>query len=176
MNATNSSDGYEDDPSGSQLSSSQQKALALITILPSLLSAWGSANIIYMFFTSKNRSSYRRIMFGLSCGDFIASLLLIFQPFLVPQETSHKVWAIGTEASCDVMGFFQQLSFTSVWDNGMLSFYFLLMLRFGVKDRAFKHKYEPWMHLACIGYPLITAATGAKIGLYNELDFGDGCW
>lgn len=160
----------------SSLSETQDKILALLPIIPSLLSAWGSANIVYMFFRSKKSSAYRRIMLGLSCGDCINSLLLIFQHFLLPHETSQKVWAIGTDASCSAMGFVAQFNFTSVWYNGMLSVYFLLLVKFGVKDPVFKRKYEPWMHVASIGYPLATAIAGAKIGLYHELKLGDGCW
>ena len=172
---SNTSAAFEDDQITS-LTETQEKVLAVLPILPSLLSAWGSAHIIYMFFTSTKSSGYRRIMLGLSCSDFVGSLVLIFQPFLLPQDSSQRVWSIGTDASCSTMGFFQQLIFMSVWYNGMLSLYFLLMVKFGVKDPIFRSKYEPWMHIVCIGYPLITSIAGAKIGLYHELQMSGGCW
>ena len=66
---------------------------------------------------------YDRIMVGLSSTDIIASLSYALGPFLVPQSTSQRVWAIGNVASCTTLGFLTQLSFWSVWYNCMLSFY-----------------------------------------------------
>lgn len=160
----------------SSLSDTQAKVLAFLPVIPCLLSVWGSANIIVMFFTSKRSSAYRRIMLGLSCADFIGSMLYIFMPFLVPRETSENAWAIGNDTTCTALGFSTQFSFTSIWYNGTLSVYFVLLVKFGMKDQVFQRKYEPWMHVACIGYPLATAITGAWMGLYREFNLGDGCW
>lgn len=160
----------------STLTDTQDKVLALLPILPSLLSAWGSAQIIWMVWTGPKRSAYRRILLGLSCSDFISSLSLIWQPFLIPAETSHSLWAIGTDATCTAMGWFVQFGFCSVWYNMMLSIYFCLLVRFGVKDQVFQQKYESYLHLVCIGFPLVTATVGAIIGLYRESHIGDGCW
>lgn len=129
-----------------------------------------------MVMTSKKSSSYRRILLGLSCCDFASSLLYPFQPFLVPQSTSQRVWAIGSDASCSATGFFQQFAFSNVWYNGMLSFYFLLTVKFGVPEATMAQKYELWMHIPSVGYPLVTALIGAGMGIYHELTVGPGCW
>lgn len=160
----------------SSLTDAQEKVLALLPILPALLSAWGSANIIYMVFTSRKTSPYRRILLGLSCCDLASSLACPWQAFLVPAATSQRVWAIGTQATCSAMGFLQQLFFSNVWYNGMLSIYFLVTVKFGVRESVVARKLEPWMHVASLGYPLITASIGAGMGIYDEFNVGMGCW
>jgi len=58
----------------------------------------------------------------------------------------------------------------------MLSFYFLLIARFGMKNARIEKSFEPLMHVVCLGYPLVTAIVGAVMGVYSEPDLGLGCW
>ena len=58
----------------------------------------------------------------------------------------------------------------------MLSIYYLLLIKYGVKEAVFAKRYEPWMHAICIGFPLATAIWGASIGLYEEVELGIACW
>ena len=164
-------------PAGiSSLSETQDMVLSLLPILPALLSLWGSANIIYMVLVSGKKTPYRRILLGLSVCDMISSVVFPWQAFLLPSDTSQRLWAVGNDATCDALGFFQQFTFCSVWYNGMLSFYFLLTVKFGVKEDRMSRRYEPWMHILSIGYPLITALIGAGFGMYNENQIGHACW
>jgi hypothetical protein len=126
--------------------------------------------------TSRKTTPYRRILLGLSCADFISSMIYPWQAFLLPRDTSERVWAFGNDASCTFLGWGQQISFASVFYNGMLSIYFLLTVKYGVKNHEFSKKFEPWMHLLAIGYPLTTAMIGAGMGVFNELQLGQGCW
>lgn len=167
---------YRNSEDMSSLTDTQDKVLSILPIFPSLLSIWGSTNIIHMVWVSEKKTPYRRILLGLSVCDLINSLVFPFQPFLLPNETSERIWAIGNEQTCDALGFFQQFHFTSVWYNGMLSFYFLLSVRYGVKEDVMARRYEPVMHLLSIGYPLVTALFGAGFHMYNEVLVGHGCW
>lgn len=160
------------DDAVSSLNDAQDKALSILPIISGLLSAYGSANIIYMVYQSKQRNCYKRILLGLSCSDFLSSSVLWLQAFLLPSDTSDRVWAIGTDATCTAMGFFQQLSLANVWYNGMLSFYFLLTIRYCVAT----HRFESWMHGLSIGIPLLTAFLGVAMGLYDELRVGHFCY
>ena len=114
---------YDDDDSYT-LTPAQDITLSLAPIFSGALSAWGSGQIIYMVLSSRKRTSYRRILLGLSIFDLISSVLLSFQSFLVPANTSPRIYAMGTEKTCSAMGFFQQLGFCNVWYSGMLSLYF----------------------------------------------------
>ena len=160
----------------SNLSDAQEKILSILPIFPSLLSLLGSAQITYMVLTANRTTPYRRILLGLSCSDILSSIVYPWQAFLVPHETSQRIWAIGNDATCSLIGFTQQLFFMSIWYNGMLSCYFLLTVRFGVKDPVVARRYEPLMHAIAIGYPLITACIGAGMGWFHEVEIGMGCW
>lgn len=160
----------------SSLSEAQDKALSLAPVFSGLLSAVCSATIIHMVLISDKKTSYRRILLGLSASDLVSGLVLPLQSYLLPSSTSQRIWASGNEASCTAMGFFQQLSLSNVWYNGMLSFYFLLTVRYGVREFDMARRYEPWMHVLSLGFPLITASIGAGMGVYDEFLIGHGCW
>ena len=119
---------------------------------------------------------YDRIMLGLSISDMISSLTWAISPFLLPEDTSARVWAKGSDASCSFLGMLTQLSFASIWYNGMLSIYYLLTVRFGVKRERFQRRYELAMHLSTIIYFGGTALVGIFINLYSEIEVTQGCW
>jgi hypothetical protein len=161
----------------SSLSDSQGYVLTIVPIFSSLLSALGSANIIYAVLTSRKKSPYRRIMLGLSCCDFISSLFVYpWQGFLLPKETSQRILAFGNDASCTALGFGQQFALSSSWYNGALSTYFMMTVKFGISQTDFARKFEAWLHILSIFYPLITAIVGAILGVYHEIKVGIGCW
>lgn len=171
-----------DAPNGAEvdhsLSAAQEKALALIPIFTGLLSTWGSANIIYAVYRTdkRSRNCYNRIMFGLSFSDVISSLVFSLQAFLLPKETSHRIWASGNDATCAAMGFFQQLSLSSIFYSGMLSFMYLLTINYSVPEARLAKRYEPWFHILSVGFPVITGIIGGVMGLYGELAVGSFCW
>jgi hypothetical protein len=159
------------------LTDDQEIVLSLLFVFSGTLSVLGSSTIVYKVLKNREKATpYDRLMLGLSGCDIVASLTLILGPFLLPQETSPRVWARGTDATCTMLGFFAQLAFASIFYNCMLSFYCLLTVRFGVKRKRFAERYETWMHLFTIFYFLLTAVGGAAIGLYSEVDVGFGCW
>lgn len=160
----------------STLTDAQEKILSLLPILPALASSICSGTIIYLVIRSRFESPYKRILFALSVADIVTSVSFAFQPFLVPQATSQRVWAIGNDATCTALGAFAQLSMSSIWYNGMLSYYFLLTIRFGVKENTFAKRYEPAMHALATGWPLVTSIVGAVLGFYHETELGAGCW
>lgn len=151
----------------SPLSRTQDIILSAAPILPSLLSIWGSANIIYMVLRSDKKSVYRRILFGISCSDLLSSLIIPFQTALLPQESSQRAWAIGTDSSCSALGFLQQLASMNVWYYSMLSFYFLLTVKYSVREQDMARRYEPWMHVMSIGYPLVTGKFSSSRVAFN---------
>ena len=161
----------------SSLTVAQDKALSLTPVFSSLLSAWGSISIIYMVVSSSQRSSYKRIMLGLSVFDLVSSVTIALQPFLLPSDSQpERVWAIGNEATCEAMGFFHQLSQGSVWYTGYLSVFFLLTIRFDWCEETMSKCMEPFFHLWSIGYPLTTATVGLVLGAYGVLGVGHACW
>jgi hypothetical protein len=160
----------------SSLSDAQDIALSLLPIAPPLLSITGSSIIISLVVKSPKKSPYRRILLAMSCCDIVASITHSLRGFLLPKETSQRALAIGNDASCSAVGFFNQLSFSAFFYSGALSLYFLLTVRFGMKEDAFAKRIEPWLYGVSLGYPLITAMIGALVEVYHDNELGQGCW
>ncbi len=165
----------------SDLSDGQEKILSMFLVCSAILSLIGSCTIVFKILRSLCRNQtttpYDRIILGLSCCDIVASCTYALGPFLLPSETSQRVWAIGDDASCQKLGFLMQLStLWAVWYNAILSFYYLLTVRFQVKRKAFCRKYELWMHLpGAIFFPT-TAVMGYIGGWYAEEELAMTCW
>lgn len=159
------------------LSDGQEKVLSILPILSSLLSIWGSTSIIFMYKNTpkRSRNCYKRIMVGLSCTDLVMSITLALQAFLLPSNGG-AVWAVGNEVSCNAMGIFQQFGFSAIWYNGMLSWMFVLTIKYSVSEEDLVQKYEPWMHGTSILFNLITAVIGAAFNMYGQLSLGLSCW
>ena len=198
------SDYYVLEPSEiSSLSDTQEKVLTLIPMVSGLLSIIGSSTIVYMAITKQRRkrrqmkngrrshdnknnnnnrdrdpswTPYTRLILGMSVLDIISSLTLMVTPFLLPSDTSQRVWAFGNDRTCTMLGFFQQLSISGFLYNAFLSFYFVLTVRFGITNTTLSKCFEPIMHIISIGFPLITASIGAAMGIFHELELGQTCW
>lgn len=161
----------------STLTLAQEKTLAMMGVVSGSLSVLGSSTIVYKVLKKKYiRTPYDRLMLGLSTCDIIASVTLALGPFLIPASTSQRVWAIGNDATCNMLGWFFQFSFSAIMYNGLLSYYYLLTVRFGVKREEFARKYEKWMHGLTLLWFVATATYGSAIGLWHELELGFGCY
>jgi hypothetical protein len=104
------------------LSDGQEIILSVLMICSGLLSILGSSTIVYRVAEKKTRTTpYDRIILGLSVCDIVASFSYIVTPFLLPQETSQRVWASGSDGSCSFLGWLTQFSFAAVAYNSLLS-------------------------------------------------------
>jgi hypothetical protein len=163
----------------SDLSDGQEIALSLLQIFSGTLSLIGSSILVFKILTKSSHNQkttpYDRIMLGLSSCDIIASCTYAVGPFMLPSETSQMVWASGNESTCSQLGLLQQLSFSAIWYNCLLSFYYLLTVRFQVKREEFQHKYEKWMHLSAIFF-VFTAIIGYIGDWYSEMQLMMTCW
>mmetsp|Transcript_29153 Transcript_29153/g.80052 ORF Transcript_29153/g.80052 Transcript_29153/m.80052 type:complete len:484 (-) Transcript_29153:314-1765(-) len=164
----------------STLTDSQEKAIVLSGLMSATLSLWGSSTLLALIRSkmAKRRSTspYHRILACMSVWDIVFTLQIVLQPFLVPRATSQQVWAAGNDASCSAMGFWNQLSFAAFFYNGALSVYYVFTIRTGMPEHTFGRTIEPWLHLVCNVYPLVTAVVGAILGVYRENELGPGCW
>lgn len=156
------------------------KTIALLPIPSACLSIFGSWTIIQMAFRiarSKGWTTYNRLLVAMSLCDILVSSHLAFAAFLKPQETSHQPWAVGNDVTCSFSGFmFQFTQASSFIYNTSLSFYFVLSTRARVNKSEMARRYEPWMHLMAIVFPLITSITGLILDVYSEPVLGMSCW
>eukprot|EP00980_Cylindrotheca_fusiformis_P012447 scaffold3054_cov129-Cylindrotheca_fusiformis.AAC.11 len=166
--------------SDATLSVGQQKALAILPIPSAVLSIFGSCIIIFVAVRTRKKQSwtpYTRLLVAMSVSDILFSATMAVANFLRPRDTSWRIWAFGNDATCNVVGFMNQLSTAAIFYNGMLSFYFLLTARFGIKNDYVARRIEPVMHFIAICYPLVTATVAAVEGVYGEMSVNAlVCW
>lgn len=177
MNDTSTQD--EDPYVYRSLTDSQKTLLAVLPIPSALLSVVGSSVIIYMAYLSRKSkpwTPYNRLLVAMSAYDILTSIALGASPFLYPKETSQKALVYGNEASCTLIGFLNQLSYSGTLYNGFLSVYFLLTARFGMQNKEIARLIEPSMHVFSVGYPTLTGFVGLFLNVYNEPEVGLGCW
>lgn len=162
----------------SSLSDGQEQALSLLQVTSGFLSLLGSCVILHQVWnsTKHRRTSYGRILVGLSVADIIASTSFALAPFLLPQDTSQRVWASGNDQTCSFLGFWSQLAYLAPWYNGILGFYYYLTIRCGVPRGVFAQQYEVWIHVGSWIFFVTSATVGASLGIYSESELGQGCW
>ena len=165
----------------SDLSVPQEMTLVVLQICASVLSLIGSTTIVYKIVRNlsakKVTTPYERIILGLSSCDILSSITFAISPFLLPSDSSQRIVAIGSDATCQTMGFMLQFSsIWAIWYNCILSFYYLLTVRFRVKRSVFCRKYELWFHLSGILFFPVTASTGYFAKWYGEQALTMTCW
>eukprot|EP00977_Amphora_coffeiformis_P012627 scaffold3181_cov167-Amphora_coffeaeformis.AAC.16 len=144
------------------------------------LSVVGSALIILCIMRHKRgkRSSvYHRILIGLSCLDILFSTAYAFGPIPKPQpeaewsqallrSTDNRL-AMGNTTTCAVQAFFVQFGFMSYSYCACLCVYFVLAIRYNVKEAFLARYIEPVMHAAVLSFALLTAVTAQLKGYAN---------
>lgn len=161
----------------SPLTDGQEIVLSILNLLSGAMSIFGSSTIVYKVIRNRQHTTpYDRIMLGLSVADIIASLSFMLSPFLVPSDTSQRVWASGSTSTCSFLGWMTQLGLSAVWYNGLLSFYYLFTVRCGMSRHVFAQKYETYFHLLTWIFFLTTASLGSAFHWYSEFQINQGCW
>lgn len=116
----------------------------------------------------RRRRTLTRILLGMSCMDFLFAACSVFGSAMSPKDAYPWLkYAIGTWGTCEAFGFILHGSSTaSILYNGVISFCYLLTIRYSWTDRDL-HKIELYLHLGphIIGWT--TAATGLGLDLYN---------
>ncbi|CAJ1937814.1 unnamed protein product [Cylindrotheca closterium] len=124
-----------DDQRVSSLSETQDIILCTLMIFSGVLSVFGSSTIVYRVLKNPTgTNSYVRIMLGLSFFDIVASIAFILTPFMLPAETSHRVWASGTAVTCSFLGWMTQPTFGVPFD-------LYREVRLGMRDSVNLHFY-----------------------------------
>ena len=90
------------------LSDWQSKLLALIPSVTGILSILGSSAILWLVSKERHKLPYHRILLAMSLCDILITLATMAQPFLVPANTSPRPWALGTDATCTMIGALQR--------------------------------------------------------------------
>lgn len=153
-----------------------KKTFAITPKFSALISLLSSSALVYMITRNplkKNKNkSYHRIMLGMSVCDICASAGWFMSTWLEPSD-SGTYGAVGTKATCSLQGFLTQISLSTIFYNGTLAIYYLLIL---VKkwDRERFAKIEPFLHLHALAWGIVTSIAGVSFQLYYPAGFS--CW
>lgn len=152
----------------------QSRALAVLPKISGILSCISSGFIIVNILRdpSKRKKTFHRLVCGLSVCDLISSASFGMSTWPIPRDQGYQ-WAIGTPKTCTAQGFFVQLGISSAFYSAALAIYFLLVIRYGWKDRKIL-KWEPLLHTIPVLWGTGTAVTGLIVGMFDTATLW--CW
>ena len=135
--------------------------------------------IIIMRSTVKLGTTYHRLMFAICIGDIISSAATALNTLPMP-TTAGDVYSFmgtrGTTGTCEAQGFAVyvggNLSFTSSMN---LALFYLLTIRFQLKDCIMTKIVEPFLHFSSIFFMFFTPIWYLKQGLFNPVPFANWC-
>jgi len=160
----------------------QQRVLGYIPLLTAPLSLLGSGLIVYIILVERTKtfkSTYHRMVLGMSTLDFVNSLsIIVFGPWAAPKAASYFVaGAKGTFQTCEVAGFFLNLMFGTMYYSAFLAIYFLLLIGFECREKTIAKCVEPFGHAFSWLFPLVTGSIGVSRDIINPLEILPGfCW
>ena len=133
----------------------QLKVVATIPMVTGSISVIGSVTIILMIFrsTEKLKTSYHRILFGMSFLDIIFSFAYLLSTIPAPSDTPSP-WGLlyGNTTTCTIQGV---MLFTGNVGCNMyncsLAMFYMLKIAYGIKNETIKKQIEPFFH----GIPLL---------------------
>ena len=146
-------------------------------------SAVSSSTIIFLIFRSKTKlkSTYHRIMFGMSFFDVLSSVAIglstlpmpIDLPFPHPPYDGTR---LGNVQTCEAQGFMFILGFIAVFAyNAVLFIYYTCSIAFQIKEEKISKFIEPILHLIPMSVGLGVAIPPLVHGLYNPTTWDAWC-
>lgn len=188
------------------LSIPKQRALVILPSVLSPFSLLGSVVVIYLIFRRKDKSSnrsYSRLMLMICVVNLICLSWWMMGSLPLPRQTGFYgargtirectatyqsgslilvfifcsiKRVIGNTTTCAIGGFFLQLSFAQITYNVGVVLYFLLTIRFGMKQERFAKQVEPLVHIVSILFPLIAAVVALFMKSFNPVGYGNVCY
>ena len=138
-----------------------------MTVAP--MSCVASATIMFMILRSKKKlkDPYRRIIFCMSMYDIFSSLPVALRPFKVLLTSSgHSSLALGTQASCDLLTYIQIVGVVGTPMYSLsLNIYYLFVIKYSMRERHFRRKVEPFIHII----PALWTLGGATFALFSKM-------
>jgi len=144
----------------------QMITLVWIPRLTATLSCLGSLAIIYMILSARKeklKKSNHRLMLALSIFDALNSAAYATTTLASPQD-SQFYGAMGNDGTCSAQGFLAILGLAVPMYNASLNLFFLLTIRYRVRQANFSAKIEPILHATSILAPLTIATVSLSIG------------
>lgn len=142
------------------------KAAAIIASTSGSLSAISSLMIIIIIRRSGIKSTYHRIMLLMSAADILTSISIALTTLPMPKDVIYpfQTPSYGSIATCEAQGFIYMFGNGLMFMvNGHLHLYYLLRLKFEIKEQTICKYVEPVMHILCF-----SIAIALTIGSLNS--------
>jgi hypothetical protein len=117
---------------------------------------------------------YLRIMVAMSLYDAMYSIFSALTGTSLHPVSSGVVGAHGTVESCSMQGFFVNWGFGSFAYGAGLSLYYVMAIRYNVRDDILAKYLEPLIHGTIFAFFFGGAVVGVSLGLFNTN--GAICW
>lgn len=124
-----------------------------------------------------------RIMLGLSISDILAGIAFFGSTWPIPEGIVPRrglgmveqpiYGAVGTDASCNMAGFFSQFQVAIPLFNATLGTYFLLTVYYGWNEQRIK-RVEWLFYVLPLGYALFTTTYAVAADLIGHVEWS--CW
>lgn len=92
----------------------------------------------------------------------------MFGTMPVPKETGVFL-AKGNTATCEFQGFFNQLTTSNMFYNAFLMLLFVQIVRYGAKEETLSKTYSNFIHIVCIGIPIVCGVSGVFLEVFNPV-------
>lgn len=152
----------------------QKKTLSYIPHFTGPLSLIGSVATFYDIIQEGKykKQAHRRILMLICIFDAFVSCSHFCSTWPIPEGGAYD--ARGNKQTCQVQGFFNQLSLMSCLLSVPLALTYVLSIKYGKSDSYIKKVWEPWMYLCSLGFGFVTAFVGLALNLFNNS--GIWCW
>jgi len=150
------------------LTEAQKEAIRSVPRLTAALSIAGSGSILCSIFRKvwkgePEASLGRSLLLGLSLADFLSSLSYVVGDIAFPEGVGAGK---GTQATCNLQGFFCNLQVGAAIYSGFLAWYYCFFIRYHWRRPSLKYV-EQAAHLLSWGFVLSTGCASIAKHLYN---------
>ncbi len=155
----------------------QSRILINAPRLTGTMSIIGSSVIIYIILNDKKqklRRVYHRILLAYSVFDILCSFNYVLSSVVVPRNTPGVWGAIGNIATCEASGFVTQFTFSLGVYGTFICVYYVLVLKYNIREATIARKIEPIVHFVAIFFPLALGCVMLHKNMYNPANIFAG--
>jgi hypothetical protein len=104
-------------------------------------------------------TTYHRLLMGIATLDIFLSIALTLGPLPVPKELGFP-GGHGNVSTCSFQAFLMQVGSGSFYYSAVIMVYYVLVVRYNMKEDYIAKWFEPWMHFLGLGFHFGTAIAG----------------
>jgi len=155
----------------------EQKALTIVPKATSLLSAIALVTFLRCIIAQRRenlKKMYHRLVFGMAIVDLTRSTSSVIGTWFVPSQNENEIyWGIGTNTTCTIQGFINQIGLAVPLYGTAICIYAYLTIRNDFQSEIIA-PVEKWLHGVSISLATILAI--ALTASDSATPSGSWCW